>query len=171
MLIKEKDDLSNFFNFIFDFIRDKRIHSTVDHQSNYDDIRNAIFESRLNVFRYNTRFDSYSFFMENNDNYLADLIFIFVFGNQKDNQILIKVNNAKIYFELVLTDNEKHIPLMHYEKKNVFEKSIFLKLSDKIINFLVKKSRTRKKNIEEMTFTELRTYFENNKYQRGFKKR
>lgn len=165
-----------FFDYIFNFIRTGRIHSTVDHMSDYTPIKNIILNSKLIQFRYNKRFDSYSFFLENKENSLVDVVLIFTFGKTTGNQIMITLNNTKIYFELSLTGVEKYIPLIHYQKEEKKKYTIFrasCRNTAKEQNFCV--SLFRKKKTEPvkeiMTFEELFSFLEENKIQKGFKQR
>jgi len=153
-------DMILFFDLIFDFIRTGRIHSTVDHMSDYTPIKKIILESELTLFRYNERFDSYSFFLKNDNNTLVDIVLIFTFGNISVNQIMITLNNSKIYFELALSDVEKHIPLIHYQVENKVKKTFFHSLWAKKI---------RKKVKEVMTFDEFILFLDENKIQRVFR--
>ncbi|HBD93637.1 MAG: hypothetical protein A2015_14920 [Spirochaetes bacterium GWF1_31_7] len=128
--------------------------------SDYTPIKKIILESELTLFRYNERFDSYSFFLKNDNNTLVDIVLIFTFGNISVNQIMITLNNSKIYFELALSDVEKHIPLIHYQVENKVKKTFFHSLWAKKI---------RKKVKEVMTFDEFILFLDENKIQRVFR--
>lgn len=132
MKIIENDEMADFFYTMFDFIKKYRIHSFADHLSNYTPILQIILDSDLTDFRYNERFDSYSFHLENVKNTLVDIVLIFTFGESVSNRIMITLNNKNIYFELAL-DNEKHIPLFKYnETKSTGFLKIFKKKKEEV---------------------------------------
>lgn len=114
--------MKQFFEILFSFIRENRIHSFADHMSNYSPLWNTLLESHLIEFRYNPRFDSYSFRLENPDNQITQSLFLFTFGNgTEEQQLMISVNNSRISVELAI-HSEKAIPPIIYlpAKKTLF---------------------------------------------------
>lgn len=121
-------EMTLFFSSIFDFLRKYRIHSFLDHMSDYSQLYDILISSQLKDLHYYNRMDQYVFNLRNENNRLVDLVYLFCFGadgGTNDQQIMITLNNEKIRVEIIITDN-REIPVMKYstqEKKlNIFRK-------------------------------------------------
>lgn len=122
-------EMTLFFSSIFDFFRKHRIHSFLDHMSDYSQLHKILIASQLAGLHYYSRMDKYVFTLFNANNKLVDLVYLFCFGADggiNDQQIMITLNNEKIRVEIIITD-DREIPVMKYsthEKKRTafFEK-------------------------------------------------
>lgn len=122
-------EMTLFFSSIFNFFRKYRIHSFLDHMSDYSQLYNILISSQLEGLHYYNRMDKYVFKLYNASNKLVDLVYLFCFGTDNgtnDQQIMITLNNEKIRVEIIITD-DREIPVMKYstqEKKRTafFEK-------------------------------------------------
>lgn len=121
-MLADLPEMKLFFSSIFDFLRRNRIHSFLDHMSDYSQLYNILISSQLENLRYYDRMDKYVFTLYNANNKLVDLVYLFCFGGEggiNDQQIMIILNNEKIRVELFITD-DREIPVMMYstpEKK------------------------------------------------------
>lgn len=116
-------EIKDFFSSIFNFLKKYRIHSFLDHMSDYSQLYEILIASQLEDLRYYHRMDQYVLKLRNENNRLVDLVYLFSFGNNgiNDQQILITLNNEKIRVEIIITD-ERELPIMKYstqEKKLV----------------------------------------------------
>jgi hypothetical protein len=117
-------EMTAFFDAIFSFLRKYRIHSFIDHMSDYSQLYDILMEAELEDLRYYPRMDQYVFKLRNVKNRLVDLVYLFSFGcdGRNDQQIMITLNNEKIRVEIIITDN-RELPVMKYsthEKKRTF---------------------------------------------------
>jgi hypothetical protein len=117
-------EMTVFFEAIFSFLRKYRIHSFIDHMSDYSQLYDILMEAELEDLRYYPRMDQYVFKLRNAKNRLVDLVYLFSFGcdGRNDQQIMITLNNEKIRVEIIITDN-RELPVMKYsthEKKRTF---------------------------------------------------
>lgn len=117
-------EMTAFFEAIFSFLRKYRIHSFIDHMSDYSQLYDILMEAELEDLRYYPRMDQYVFKLRNAKNRLVDLVYLFSFGcdGRNDQQIMITLNNEKIRVEIIITDN-RELPVMKYsthEKKRTF---------------------------------------------------
>lgn len=117
-------EMTDFFGTIFRFLHKYRIHSFIDHMSDYSQLYNILISSELEDLRYYPRMDQYVFKLRNAKNRLVDLVYLFCFGcdGRNDQQIMITLNNEKIRVEIIITDN-RELPVMKYsthEKKRTF---------------------------------------------------
>lgn len=127
--LKDLPEMTLFFSSIFDFLHKYRIHSFIDHMSDYSQLYEIVISSQLKELRYSYRMDQYSFTLRNENNRLVDLVYLFCFGGEDEKinsqQIMITLNNEKIRVEIIITDN-RELPVMKYctqEKKlNAFLK-------------------------------------------------
>ena len=108
-------EMTAFFEAIFSFLRKYRIHSFIDHMSDYSQLFDILMSSQLEDLRYYHRMDQYVLKLRNENNRLVDLVYLFSFGNKgrNDQQIMITLNNEKIRVEIIITDN-REIPIMKY---------------------------------------------------------
>jgi hypothetical protein len=108
-------EMTAFFEAIFSFLRKYRIHSFIDHMSDYSQLYDILMEAELEDLRYYPRMDQYVFKLRNVKNRLVDLVYLFSFGcdGRNDQQIMITLNNEKIRVEIIITDN-REIPIMKY---------------------------------------------------------
>ncbi len=110
MLNKVADipELAHLFTTFFAFVKKYHIHSFIDHMSNYQQLERIILDSTLFLVQYNVRMDSYSIRMENPSNNLVDLVFLFPFGKQcNENQVMVTLNNKKIYAEIIIASQSR----------------------------------------------------------------
>ena len=117
-------EMKVFFEAIFSFLRKYRIHSFIDHMSDYSQLYDILMEAELEDLRYYPRMDQYVFKLRNAKNRLVVLVYLFSFGcdGRNDQQIMITLNNEKIRVEIIITDN-RELPVMKYsthEKKRTF---------------------------------------------------
>ncbi len=109
-------EMTLFFSSIFNFLRKYRIHSFIDHMSDYSQLYDILISSQLEQLRYYHRMDQYVFKLYNANNRLVDLVYLFCFGadgGTNDQQIMITLNNEKIRVEIIITDN-RELPVMKY---------------------------------------------------------
>ncbi len=123
----DRKDFTQLVDTIFNFIKKGRIHSFVDHMSDYTHVKQLIIDAELVSYRYNKRFDSYSFSLENGLNRLVDTVLIFTFGIESQNKIMITLHNKNIYMELAFTGLNKHIPGVYFQEKLPIKKFFFSK--------------------------------------------
>jgi hypothetical protein len=122
--LSDLPEMKVFFEAIFSFLRKYRIHSFIDHMSDYSQLYDILMEAELEDLRYYPRMDQYVFKLRNTKNRLVDLVYLFSFGcdGRNDQQIMITLNNEKIRVEIIITDN-RELPVMKYsthEKKRTF---------------------------------------------------
>ena len=112
-------EMTAFFEAIFSFLRKYRIHSFIDHMSDYSQLYDILMEAELEDLRYYPRMDQYVFKLRNAKNRLVDLVYLFSFGcdGRNDQQIMITLNNEKIRVEIIITDN-REIPIMKYSTQD-----------------------------------------------------
>lgn len=112
-------EMTAFFESIFSFLRKYRIHSFIDHMSDYSQLYDILMEAELEDLRYYPRMDQYVFKLRNVKNRLVDLVYLFSFGcdGRNDQQIMITLNNEKIRVEIIITDN-REIPIMKYSTQD-----------------------------------------------------
>lgn len=121
-ILADLPEMTLFFSSIFNFLRKYRIHSFIDHMSDYSQLYDILISSQLEQLRYYHRMDQYVFKLYNANNRLVDLVYLFCFGANggiNDQQIMITLNNEKIRVEIIITDN-RELPVMKYstqEKK------------------------------------------------------
>ena len=117
--LSDLPEMKVFFSAIFDFIRQYRIHSFLDHMSDYSQLFDILMSSQLEDLRYYHRMDQYVFKLRNENNRLVDLVYLFSFGcdGRNDQQIMITLNNEKIRVEIIITDN-REIPIMKYSTQD-----------------------------------------------------
>ena len=109
-------ELSHLFKTFFAFIKEHHIHSFIDHMSNYKQLETIILESKLVQVHYNLRMDSYSIRMSNESNHLVDLVFLFPFGKDRnENQFMITLNNKKVYAEVIVA-TDLRLPMISLVK-------------------------------------------------------
>lgn len=115
-ILADLPEMTLFFSSIFNFLRKYRIHSFIDHMSDYSQLYDILISSQLEQLRYYHRMDQYVFKLYNANNRLVDLVYLFCFGANggiNDQQIMITLNNEKIRVEIIITDN-RELPVMKY---------------------------------------------------------
>lgn len=115
-ILADLPEMTLFFSSIFNFLRKYRIHSFIDHMSDYSQLYDILISSQLEQLRYYHRMDQYVFKLYNPNNRLVDLVYLFCFGadgGTNDQQIMITLNNEKIRVEIIITDN-RELPVMKY---------------------------------------------------------
>ena len=73
-------EMTAFFEAIFSFLRKYRIHSFIDHMSDYSQLYDILMEAELEDLRYYPRMDQYVFKLRNVKNKIVDLVYLFSFG-------------------------------------------------------------------------------------------
>lgn len=81
-MLADLPEMKLFFSSIFDFLRRNRIHSFLDHMSDYSQLYNILISSQLENLRYYDRMDKYVFTLYNANNKLVDLVYLFCFGGE-----------------------------------------------------------------------------------------
>ena len=115
-ILADLPEMTLFFSSIFNFLRKYRIHSFIDHMSDYSQLYDILISSQLEQLRYYHRMDQYVFKLYNANNRLVDLVYLFCFGANggiNDQQIMITLNNEKIRVEIIISDN-RELPVMKY---------------------------------------------------------
>lgn len=74
-------EIKDFFSSIFNFLKKYRIHSFLDHMSDYSQLYEILIASQLEDLRYYHRMDQYVLKLRNENNRLVDLVYLFSFGN------------------------------------------------------------------------------------------